>query len=228
MQTTTDLYKLLGLPREASQDDIRKAHRRLVRKYHPDTNSGDPSSEEQFKEIQRAYEVLSDPKKRREYDKRRSTSSRESSGRPRARPGRRTEGESAAPPVDLSDLLSKLTDLSSNRSGGSKEGSFQLRGEEIARLAKLLGVDMSRISELLGKDMSRLSKLVGENIKMNARVNLGDARSGRSSASDETGLGGRRPGRNDDPREKRVKGPKAQKKAKRVRGPNAQRKRKTR
>ena len=62
MQTTTDLYKLLGLPREASEDDIRKAHRRLVRKYHPDTNSGDPSSEEQFKEIQRAYEVLSDPK----------------------------------------------------------------------------------------------------------------------------------------------------------------------
>ena len=228
VQTTTDLYKLLGLPREASQDDIRKAHRRLVRKYHPDTNSGDPSSEEQFKEIQRAYEVLSDPKKRREYDKRRSTSSRESSGRPRARAGRRTERGSAAPPVDLSDLLSKLTDLSSNRSGGSNEGSFQLRGEEIARLAKLLGVDMSRISELLGKDISRLSKLVGENIKMNARVNVGDARSGGFSATDETVSGGTRPVWNNDLRAKRVKGPKAQTKEKRVRGPKARRKKKNR
>ena len=69
MQATRDLYKLLGLPREASQDDIRKAHRKLVRKHHPDAKDGDRSSEERFKEIQQAYEVLSDPDKRREYDK---------------------------------------------------------------------------------------------------------------------------------------------------------------
>ena len=130
--------------------------------------------------------------------------------------------------MDLSDLLSNLTDLSSNRSGGSKEGSFQLRGEEIARLAKLLGVDMSRISELLGKDISRLSKLVGENIKMNARVNLGDARSGGFSAMDETVSGGTRLVGNNDLRAKRVKGPKAQAKEKRVRGPKARRKKKDR
>jgi predicted XRE-type DNA-binding protein len=74
--------------------------------------------------------------------------------------------------VDLSDLLRKLSDLSSERSGGHKEGGFQLRGEEIARLAKLLGMNTSRISELLGKDIARLSKLVGENIKINARVNF--------------------------------------------------------
>jgi curved DNA-binding protein CbpA len=229
VQTTTDLYKLLGLPRDATQDDIRKAHRKLVHKHHPDANPGDSSSEERFKEIQRAYEVLSDPEKRREYDRKRNAPPRGDSRRPRARTGRRTEGESAAPPpVDLSGLLSKLTNLSSDRSGGPKGGNVQLSGEEVVRLAKVLGVDMSRISDLLGKGISRLSKLVGENIKMNARVNLGDARSGRSSASDETGLGGKRPGRNDDPREKRVKGPKAQKKAKRVRGPKAQRKRKAR
>jgi DnaJ domain len=57
VQATRDLYKLLGLPREASQDDIRKAHRKLVRKHHPDAKLGDRSSEERFKEIQRAYEV---------------------------------------------------------------------------------------------------------------------------------------------------------------------------
>ena len=67
MRTTTDLYELLGVPKEATQDDIRKAHRDLVRRYHPDANLGDHSSEEHFKEVQRAYEVLSDPEKRREY-----------------------------------------------------------------------------------------------------------------------------------------------------------------
>ena len=65
---TKDLYKDLGLSREASQEDIRKAHRMLVRQYHPDANPEDPRAEERFKEIQRAYEVLSNEKKRREYD----------------------------------------------------------------------------------------------------------------------------------------------------------------
>jgi len=228
VQATTDLYKLLGLPREASQDDIRKAHRKLVRKHHPDANLGDRSSEEHFKQIQRAYEVLSNPEKRREYDKSLRTSSRGSSSWSRARAGRRTEGETTASSVDLSDLLRKLTDLSSKRSGGSKEGSFQLRGEEVARLAKLLGMDMSRISELLGKDISRLSKLVGENIKMNARVNPGDARSGGFSTMDGTATGGKHSVGNTDLRAKRVRGPKAQRKEKRVRGPKAQRKREDR
>src|SRR5215210_4644392 len=80
-----DLYKLLELPtQEASQDDIRKAHRRLVLKYHPDANPHDPTAAERFKQVQHAYEVLSDENKRREYDKRfrtSSSSSRGSSGR---------------------------------------------------------------------------------------------------------------------------------------------------
>ena len=68
VRTSKDLYRLLGLPRGASQEDVRKAHRRLVRMYHPDANSGDNSTEERFKEVQHAYEVLSDPRKRWEYD----------------------------------------------------------------------------------------------------------------------------------------------------------------
>jgi DnaJ domain/Domain of unknown function (DUF4115) len=63
-----DLYGLLELRRGAPQKDIRRAHRRLVREYHPDANPGDNSAEERFKEIRHAYEVLSDPRKRREYD----------------------------------------------------------------------------------------------------------------------------------------------------------------
>src|ERR687894_2124997 len=85
MQPNKDLYQLLGLPREASEDDIQRAHRKLVREYHPDANPKDLRAEERFKEIQQAYEVLSDDKKRREYDQTLNTSSKEASGRPDAR-----------------------------------------------------------------------------------------------------------------------------------------------
>src|SRR5207245_6877111 len=70
MPTTTkqDYYELLGVPRKASAKDIRNAFRKLARKYHPDLNPGDKSSEEKFKQLQEAYDVLSDAKKRQMYD----------------------------------------------------------------------------------------------------------------------------------------------------------------
>ena len=66
--TKTDYYELLGVARKASAKDIRAAYRKLARKYHPDLNPGDKSAEEKFKQIQEAYEVLSDAKKRQMYD----------------------------------------------------------------------------------------------------------------------------------------------------------------
>lgn len=63
-----DYYKVLGVDRKASEKDIRKAYRKLARKYHPDVNPGDESAEEKFKEINEAYEVLSDEEKRSKYD----------------------------------------------------------------------------------------------------------------------------------------------------------------
>jgi molecular chaperone DnaJ len=70
MPTTAkpDYYELLGVPRKASAKDIRTAFRKLARKYHPDLNPGDKSSEEKFKQLQEAYDVLSDSKKRQMYD----------------------------------------------------------------------------------------------------------------------------------------------------------------
>lgn len=64
-----DYYKILGVERNASEDDIRKAYRKLAMKYHPDRNPNDKQAEEHFKEINEAYQVLSDVKKRAHYDR---------------------------------------------------------------------------------------------------------------------------------------------------------------
>lgn len=64
----TDYYKTLGVEKGASSDDIKKAFRKLAVKYHPDRNPGDKAAEEKFKEINEAYAVLSDPKKKEQYD----------------------------------------------------------------------------------------------------------------------------------------------------------------
>src|SRR5579864_8713343 len=63
-----DYYQTLGVGREAAEDEIRKAYRKLARKHHPDLNPGDKASEDRFKKVQEAYDILSDPKKKQMYD----------------------------------------------------------------------------------------------------------------------------------------------------------------
>lgn len=68
MQNFRNYYEILGVARDATVDEIKQAYRRLARKYHPDLNPGDKAAEEKFKDIGEAYEVLSDPSKRSQYD----------------------------------------------------------------------------------------------------------------------------------------------------------------
>jgi molecular chaperone DnaJ len=84
------LYDSLGVKKDASQDEIKKAYRKLVRQYHPDKNPGDEAAEARFKEVQAAYDVLSDPEKRQQYDRVGSQN-----GRP---------GQGAGPGFDFGDF----------------------------------------------------------------------------------------------------------------------------
>ena len=86
----SSLYDTLGVQKGASDDEIKKAYRKLARKHHPDANQGDKESEERFKEVQHAYDVLSDPEKRKQYDRFGSQN-----GRP---------GPAGGPDVDFGDL----------------------------------------------------------------------------------------------------------------------------
>src|SRR5919112_5021504 len=67
-----DYYKVLGVPKDATEAEIKKAYRKLAREYHPDANKGNAKAEERFKEISEANDILGDPKKRKEYDEARA------------------------------------------------------------------------------------------------------------------------------------------------------------
>src|SRR5213595_2032793 len=67
-----DYYKVLGVPKDATAAEIKKTYRKLAREFHPDANKGDAKAEDRFKDISEAYDVLSDEKRRKEYDEART------------------------------------------------------------------------------------------------------------------------------------------------------------
>src|SRR5512140_268144 len=102
-----DLYEILGVSRTASQDDIKKAYRRLAKQYHPDVNPGNKAAEEKFKEVTAAFEVLSDEKRRKLYDEFGADALRTGFDEKKAEEYRRWKRQGAPPggmPFDFGDF----------------------------------------------------------------------------------------------------------------------------
>lgn len=127
-----DYYKILGISREANNDEIKKAYRKLALKYHPDKNKDDKGSEQQFKEINEAYQVLSDPAKKQQYDQFGQTFSGEAGG----------SGFSGFRPEDFSKFTQDFSDLggfgdifesffSGGRQSTRRSPETRLRGNDV-------------------------------------------------------------------------------------------------
>jgi molecular chaperone DnaJ len=133
------LYDTLGVKKGASADEIKKAYRKLARQYHPDTNQGDKSAEERFKQVQTAYDVLSDPEKRKAYDRFGSTNGRG----PTAGPGGVNVDFG-----DLGDLGDILGGIFGNVRGGGRRGRPQpVRGADVETEVRLSFEDSLRGAE---------------------------------------------------------------------------------
>src|SRR5690348_11286846 len=124
MARGADYYKVLGVDKKASQDEIKKAYRKLARKYHPDTNK-DAGAEERFKQISEAYDVLGDPEKRKKYDRGQSVFAG-------ANPfgGGAAGGGTATDFGSFSDILSNIFNTTAGR-GGARTKPAAERGRDL-------------------------------------------------------------------------------------------------
>src|SRR6188768_3480922 len=121
-----DYYEILGVSKSASQDEIKKAYRKVAMQYHPDRNPGDKPSEEKFKEAAEAYEILSDPDKKAQYDR---------FGHSAFAPGRGGGGFSGGG-MNMDDIFSQFGDIFGEESpfgsffgnGGRRSSGGRTRG----------------------------------------------------------------------------------------------------
>ena len=119
-----DYYKILGVSEGASADDIKKAYRALAKKYHPDANPNNKTAEEKFKEISEAYYVLSDAKKRKDYDSFKKSGFSYQGG----------QGFQGAQGFDFEEILRAFRQQSGGQQGGTRTFRFQSGGSGMGNI----------------------------------------------------------------------------------------------
>lgn len=175
----TDYYKELEIERGSSEDEIKKAFRRLARQYHPDANPNNPQAEERFKKISEAYEVLSDPAKRAKYDQlsRQASGYQRSGGRP---------GAGGAFSMDdvgdmfngtsFGDLLSELFGQSrSTRRGGPRTRTATPRPMPVYTVTLSLAEAFTGVSKRLTLGQTKADVTFRPGIATGQRLRIGDA-----------------------------------------------------
>ncbi|NNE34065.1 MAG: DnaJ domain-containing protein, partial [Rhodothermales bacterium] len=199
MAKTKDYYKALGIGEKATSDDVKKAFRKLARKYHPDRNPDDPKAEERFKEIQEANEVLSDRTKRREYDAMRKNpfgrgpgfttdSGSEFYQRPDGtyvrfdQRGSRRPGQAAEDPMGgFGDIFGRVFN---QQSGGSKPGGSRF-GRDVEATVQLT------FKQSLDGGKREVSLPDGKNIRITIPKGVRNGFRIRLKGRGQQGLGGR-------------------------------------
>ena len=143
MADKRDYYEVLGVARDATEDQIKSAYRKLAMKYHPDRNPGDKAAEEKFKEAAEAYDVLHDKEKRHRYDQF-GHQAFEGAG-----------GGYGAGGMSMDDIFSMFGDLFGGRGGGGGFGGFEeFFGGGRSRRSASSFASLSSLTEILSKSMS--------------------------------------------------------------------------
>ena len=172
-----DYYKILGIGKNATTDDVKKAYRKLARKYHPDLNPNDKDAESKFKEVNEANEVLGDPEKRKKYDQYgkdwRHADAFNQQGQTPPRSGGQRAYSGSFNESDFSDFFSSMFGGGESIFGRGQEGSFSNRGG-----VKYKGQDYKAELHLKLSDVFTTQKhtltIDGKNIRINVPAGIED------------------------------------------------------
>lgn len=195
-----DFYKVLGVPKDVSQAELKKTYRKLARKYHPDSNPGDAKAETKFKEISEAHAVLSDPESRKEYDQMRAMGS----GMPRFTAGGQNGGfedvfggmfgggggrRTASPPGGFEDIFGSMFGGGFGQStGGFRGAGGPSKGRDITATTTL-----DFVTAIKG-ETARLQSAGGKPISVRIPAGVADGQKIRLKGKGEPSPDGGPPG----------------------------------